>query len=193
MQEVVKKEVIKLLDAGIIYAILDSEWVSPVQVVPKKGGMTVIKNECDELISTRTVTGWWMCINYRRLNQATRKDHFPLSFIDPMLERLVRHSFFCYLNGYYGFFQIPIHLDDQEKTTFTCAYGAFAYWKMPFLLCNASVTFQRCMTVIFFDLIANIMEVLMDDFLVYGSTFDLCLENLTMGLCRCREANLVLN
>jgi len=71
--------------------------------------MTVIKNERDELISTRTVTGWRMCIDYRKLSQATRKDHFPLPFIDQMLERLARHSFFCYLDGYSGFFQIPIH------------------------------------------------------------------------------------
>ena len=141
MQEVVKKEILKLLDAGIIYPISDSEWVSPVQVVPKKGGMTVIKNARDELISTRTVTGWRMCIDYHRLNQATRKDHFPLPFIDQMLERLARHSFFCYLDGYSGFFQIPIHPDDQEKTTFTCPYGTFAYRRMPFGLCNAPATF----------------------------------------------------
>jgi len=103
MQEVVKKEIIKLLDAGIIYPISDSEWVSPVQVVPKKGGTTIIKNDRDELISTRTVTEWRMYIDYCRLNHATRKDHFPLPFIDQMLERLARHSFFCYLDGYSGF------------------------------------------------------------------------------------------
>ncbi|KAI3762946.1 hypothetical protein L1987_53391 [Smallanthus sonchifolius] len=82
MQEVVKKEVIKLLDAGLIYPISDSPWVGPVQVVPKKGGMTVITNERNELIPTRTVTGWRVCIDYRKLNDATRKDHFPLPFID---------------------------------------------------------------------------------------------------------------
>ena len=88
MQEVVKKEIIKLLDAGIIFPISDSAWVSLVQVVPKKGGMTVVTNERNELIPTRTVTGWRVCIDYRRLNDATRKDHFPLPFIDQMLERL---------------------------------------------------------------------------------------------------------
>ena len=193
MQEVVKKEIIKLLDAGIIYPISDSEWVSPVQVVPKKGGTTIIKNDRDELISTRTVTEWRMYIDYCRLNHATRKDHFPLPFIDQMLERLARHSFFCYLDGYSGFFQIPIHPDDQEKTTFTCPYGTFAYRRMPFGLCNAPATFQRCMTAIFSDFIENIMEVFMDDFSVYGGTFDLCLENLTKVLRRCEEVNLVLN
>ena len=141
MQEVAKKELIKLLDAGIIYLILDSEWVSPVQVVPKTGGMTVIKKERDELISTRTVTRWHMCIDCRRLNQGTQKDHFPIPFIDQMLERLARHSFFCYLDGCSGFFQIPTHPDDQEKTTFTYPYGTFAYRMMPFGLCNAPATF----------------------------------------------------
>jgi len=88
MKEVVRKEVVKLLEAGMIYPISDSSWVSPVQVVPKKGGMTVVKNEKNELIPTRTVTGWRMCIDYRRLNQATRKDHFPLPFMDQMFEQL---------------------------------------------------------------------------------------------------------
>ena len=193
MQEVVKKEVLKLLDAGIIYPISDSKWVSPVQVVPKKGGTTIIKNAKDELIPTRIVTGWRMCIDYRKLNTATRKDHYPLPFIDQMLERLAKHKYFCYLDGYSGFFQIPIHPDDQEKTTFTCPYGTFAYRRVPFGLCNAPATFQRCMTAIFSDYIESIMEVFMDDFSVYGSDFDVCLHNLSKVLKRCEEVNLVLN
>ncbi|XP_021974301.1 uncharacterized protein LOC110869291 [Helianthus annuus] len=86
MQDVVKKEVIKLLDAGLIYPIYDSVWVSPVQVVPKKGGITVVPNDRNELIPTLTVTGWRVYIDYCKLNDATRKDHFPLPFIDQVLE-----------------------------------------------------------------------------------------------------------
>jgi hypothetical protein len=96
MTEVVKKEVLKLLKAGVMYPISDSEWVSLVHVVPKKCGMTVIRIKKNELISQRTVIGWQMCIDYQQLNKATRKDHFPLPFIDEMLERLANHSFFCY-------------------------------------------------------------------------------------------------
>jgi hypothetical protein len=88
MWEVIKKEVLKLLHIGIIYPVPHSEWVSPVQVVPKKGGMTIIRNEKNELIPQQIVTGWHMCIDYRKLNKATKKDHFPLPFIDEMLERL---------------------------------------------------------------------------------------------------------
>jgi len=135
---------LKHLEAGVIYPISDSKWVSLVQVVPKTGGLTVIKNDKNESIATRTVTGWRMCIDYRKLNKATRKDHFPLPFIDQMLERLAKHSQFCYLDGYSGFFQIPIHPNDQEKTTFTCPFGTFSYRRMPLGLCNASATFQRC-------------------------------------------------
>jgi len=112
MQEVVKKEVVKLLNAEIIYPISDSDWVSLVQVVPKKWGMIVIKNEQNELISTRTVTGWRMYIDYRKLNDGTRKDHSPLFFLDQILEWLVGHSFFGYLDGYKRFFQITIHPND---------------------------------------------------------------------------------
>ena len=102
MKEVVRKEVVKLLEAGMIYPISDSSWVILVQVVPKKGGMTVVKNEKNELIPTRTVTGWRMCIDYRRLNQATRKDHFPLPFMDQMLERLSGQAYYCFLDDYWA-------------------------------------------------------------------------------------------
>ncbi|GKD73389.1 reverse transcriptase domain-containing protein [Tanacetum coccineum] len=159
IKEVVKKEVIKLLDAGLIYPISDSPWVSPVQVVPKKGGMTIVKNEKDELIPQRTVTRWRVCIDYRKLNNATRKDHFLLPFIDQMLERLVGHEFYCFLDRFPGYFHIPITPEDQEKTTFTCPYGTFAYRRMPFGLCNAPTTFQRCMTAIFHELIQDSMEI----------------------------------
>ncbi|CAM8956512.1 unnamed protein product [Rhodiola kirilowii] len=150
--EVVFKEVTKLRDAGIIYSVPDSEWVSPVHVVPKKGGLTVVQNEKGELIPTRTVNGWRMCIDYRKLNKATKKDHFPIPFIDQMLER-----------------------------------------RMPFDLCNASGTFQRCMMSIFSDYIEKCIEVFMDDFSIHGSSFDDCLANLSHVLARFIEMNLVLN
>ncbi|GKB57809.1 hypothetical protein Tco_0913995 [Tanacetum coccineum] len=114
MKEVVKKEIIKLLDAGIIYAIEDSPWVSPVHCVPKKGGMTVVTNEDNELVPTRTVTGWRVCIDYRKLNEATRKDHFPLPFMDQMLERLAGNKFFCFLDEFSRYFQIPIEPADCD-------------------------------------------------------------------------------
>ncbi|GJR32684.1 hypothetical protein Tco_1108916 [Tanacetum coccineum] len=126
IHDVIKKEVEKLLDAGLIYRISDSPWVSPVHCVPKKGGMTVVKNEKNELVPTRLVTGWRVCIDYRKLNEATCKDHFPLPFMDQMLERLAGNEFYCFLDGFSGYFQIPIDPKDQEKTTFTCPYGTFA-------------------------------------------------------------------
>ncbi|KAI3802286.1 hypothetical protein L1987_30416 [Smallanthus sonchifolius] len=193
MQEVVKKEMIKLLDAGLIYPISDSPRDSPVQVFSKKGGMTVITKERNELIPTRTVTGWRVCIDYRKLNDATRKDHFPLSFIEQMLERLAGKMFYCFLDGFSGYFQIPIAPEDQEKTTFTSPYGTFAYRRMPFGLCNAPATFQRCMVAVFHDMIEDSMEVFFDDFSVFGSSFDHCLGNLERILARCEEANLMLN
>ncbi|GJS28578.1 reverse transcriptase domain-containing protein [Tanacetum coccineum] len=123
IHEVIKKEVIKILDVGLIYPIFDSPWVSPVHCVPKKGGITVIENDDDELIPTRLVTGWRVCIDYRKLNDATRKDHFPLPFMDQMLERLARNEYYYFLDGFSGYFQIPIDPQDQENTTFTCPYG----------------------------------------------------------------------
>ncbi|XP_070035423.1 uncharacterized protein [Nicotiana tomentosiformis] len=114
MKEIVKKKVIKWLDAGIIFPISDSNWVSLVECVPNKDGMLVVQNENNKLISTRIVTGWRICMDYRRLNKATRKDHFPLPFIDQMLDRLAGRSHFCFLDGYSGYNQISIALEDRE-------------------------------------------------------------------------------
>ncbi|GJS31618.1 reverse transcriptase domain-containing protein [Tanacetum coccineum] len=193
IHDVIKKEVEKLLDAGLIYPISDSPWVSPVHCVPKKGGMTVITNDENELIPTRLVTGWRVCIDYRKLNEATRKDHFPLPFMDQMLERLAGNQYYCFLDGFSGYFQIPIDPKDQEKTTFTCPYGTFAYRRMPFGLCNAPGTFQRCMMAIFHDMIEKTMEVFMDDFSVFGDSFSTCLSHLEKMLKRCEDTNLSLN
>lgn len=120
-------------------------------------------------------------------------DHFPLPFIDQMLERLTRHSYYCFLNGFLGYFQIPIAPKDQEKTTFTCPYGTFAYRQIPFRLCNAPATFQRCMLAIFEDMVEDMMEMFMDDFSIFGDSFDVCLRNLEWVLARCEETNLVLS
>ena len=193
MQKVVRIEVLKLLQAGIIYPISDSTWVSPTQVVLMKSGVTTVKNEKGEDVSTRLTTGWRVCINYRRLNAVTSKDHFPLPFIDQLLERVSGHPFYCFLDGYSGYFQIEIAPEDQEKTTFTCPFGTYAYKRMPFGLYNALATFQRCMLSIFSDMVERIMEVYMDDITVYGGDFNECLTNLEAVLQRCIEKNLVLN
>nr|GEU46824.1 DNA-directed DNA polymerase [Tanacetum cinerariifolium] len=193
IHEVIKNEVIKLLDAGMIYPISDSPWVSPIHCVPKKGVMTVVANENNELIPTRFVTVWRVSIDYRKLNDATQKDHFPLPFMDQMLERLGGNEFYCFLDGFSGCFQILIDPQDQEKTTFTCPYGTFAYRRMPFDLCNALGTFQRCMIAIFDDMIKKTMKVFMDDFLVFGDSFSSCLSNLDKMLKHCEDTNLVLN
>ncbi|RVW73082.1 Retrovirus-related Pol polyprotein from transposon 17.6 [Vitis vinifera] len=150
LQEVVRAEVLKLLQAGIIYPISDSPWVSPTQVVPKKSGIT------------------WFRMKKGR-NYYT--PHFRLE----------------------GYFQIEIDVADQEKTTFTCPFGTYAYRRMPFGLCNAPATFQRCMLSIFSDMVERIMEVFMDDITVYGGTFEECLVNLEAVLHRCIEKDLVLN
>ncbi|GJW21676.1 reverse transcriptase domain-containing protein [Tanacetum coccineum] len=193
VHDVIKKEVEKLLDAGLIYPISDSPWVSPVHYVPKKGGFTVVENDENELIPTRLVTGWRVCIDYRKLNKATRKDHFSLPFMDQMLERLAGNEYYCFLNGFSGYFQIPIDPKDQENTTFTCPYGTFAYRRMPFGLCNASGMFQRCMMAIFHDMLEKTMEVFMDDFSVFGNSFETCLSHLDKMLNHCEDTNLCLN
>nr|GEV14803.1 reverse transcriptase domain-containing protein [Tanacetum cinerariifolium] len=168
-------------------------WVSPVHCVPKKGGFTVVKNEENELILTRLVTGWRACIDYRKLNEATRKDHFPLPFMDQMLERLAGNEYYCFHDGFSGYFQILIDPKDQEKTTFTCPYEMFAYRRMPLGLCNAPGTFQRCMMAIFHYMIEKTIEVFMDDFSVFENSFGTCLSYLEKMLKRCEDTNLYLN
>ena len=140
MKQVVRKEVFKWLDAGVIYPISNSSWVSPVQVVLKKGGTIMIRTENNALLPSRTVTGWRICIDHRKLNKATRKYHFPLPFLDQMLDRLAGHEYYCFLEGYSGYNQITISLEDQEKITFTCSFGTFAF--RPFRLCNARARFS---------------------------------------------------
>ena len=135
----VRKEILKLLEAAIIYPVADSQWVSPVHCVPKKGGITVVPNDKDELIPQRFITGYRMVIDY------------PLPFIDQILERLSKHTHFCFLDGYSVFSQIPVLQPDQENTTFTCPFGTFAYRRMTFGLYSAPSTLQRCMTAIFSD------------------------------------------
>ncbi|XP_058211511.1 uncharacterized protein LOC131323682 [Rhododendron vialii] len=175
MKVVVRAEVLKLLDAGIIYPIAHSEWVSLVQVVPKNARVTVMRNGEDELVPTHVQTGWRVCVDYQKLNASTRKDHFSVPFIDQILER------------------IEVARKDQEKTTFTCPYGTFAYHRMSFGLCNAPETFSRYMMRIFSDMVEKIVEVFMDDFSIFGDSFDECLENLGKVLQRCEEKQLVLN
>ena len=128
--DVVKKEVLKHLQAGMIYPISDSKWVSPTQVVPKKGGIQVVENPQEKTVVTRPQTSFRVCIDYRKLNEVTRKDHFPFPFIDEMLERLAKRAFYCFLDGYSGYFQIAITPEDQAKTTFTCPFDTFAYRRM---------------------------------------------------------------
>nr|GFA32018.1 reverse transcriptase domain-containing protein [Tanacetum cinerariifolium] len=137
IHDIIEKEVEKLLNAGLIYPISDSPWVSPVHCVPKKGGFTVVENEENKLIPTHLVTGWRVCIDYRKLNEATRKDHFPLPFMDQMLERLAGNEYYCFLDA-----------------------------------------FSRCMLAIFHDMVEKTMEVFMDDFSVFGNSFENCLSRL---------------
>jgi hypothetical protein len=127
VQEVVLAEVVKLLDAKIIYPIFYSKWVSPIYMVPKKAGMIVIKNKDNELVPTQLQSRWRVCIDYKKLNSVMRKDHFPIPFIDQVVGRLAGHDYYCFLDGYSGYNQISLDPEDQEKSTFTYPFGMFAY------------------------------------------------------------------
>ena len=191
--EAVKEEIIKWLNAEIIYPISNSQWVNQVHVIPKKAEVMVTMNEKGEEIQTHLPMKWRVCIDYRKLNSTTKKDHFPLPFIDQILDRLAGSNYFYFLDGYSGYNQIAIHPDDQEKTAFTCPFGTFAFKRMPFGLCNAPATFQRCMTEIFLDFLGDSLEVFMDNFSVFGNDFERCLAHLTKILEVCIRKRLVLS
>ena len=167
--------------------------MSLVHDIPKKAGVTVTTNEKGEEIQTRLETKWRVCIKYRKLNSATKKDHFPLPIIDQILDRLARSNYFCFLDGYSSYNQIAIHPDNQEKTTFTCPLGTFAFRRMPFGLCNAPATFQRCMTAIFSDFLGDSLEVVIDDFFIFGNDFKECLAHLKKILEVCVKKRLLLS
>eukprot|EP00253_Pinus_taeda_P028586 PITA_28586 len=166
LREIVKEELQKLLNAGFIYPISDSEWVSPPVIVPKKNGK------------------WRVCVDYRSLNKATQKDHFRLPFIDQVLDTLAGKKFFSFLDGFSGYKQIRIAPQDQDKTTFTSPWGTFAYRVLPFGLCNAPATFQRAVIGIFSDMLNDSLEIFMDDFTPYGVNFEDALQNLEKVLKR---------
>nr|GFB35445.1 reverse transcriptase domain-containing protein [Tanacetum cinerariifolium] len=170
-----------------------SPWVSLIHYVPKKGGMTVVANENNDLIPTKLVTGWRVCIDYRKLNDVTRKDHFPLPFMDQMLERLAWDEFYCFLDGFSGYFQIPIDPQDQEKLLSHALMEPSRTDACHLACVMLQVLSQRCMMSIFHDMIKKTMEVFMDDFSVFGDSFSSCLTNLDKMLNRCEETNLVLN
>ena len=153
----------------------------------------MIKIENNTLLPSQSVTGWRICIDYQKLNKVTSKYHFPLSFIDHMLDKLVGNGYYYFLDRYSGYTQFTISLEDQDKMTFTCPYDTFAFMRMPFGLCNAPSTFQHCMMAIFSNMVEKTIEVFMDDFLVLGKSFENCLENPRHALIRCEETNLVLN
>jgi len=170
-----KAKLQKLLDVNFIYPIFDSKWVSPLVMVPKK-------NE-----------KWRICVDYRELYKSTQKDHFPLPFIDQVLDTLAGKKFFSFLDGFSGYNQIQIALEDQDKTTFTCPWGTFSYKVLPFGLCKAPATFQKAILSIFSDLINEGFKVYMDDFTPYGDDFELAQDTLEKVLQRCISTRLCLS
>ena len=155
----VKQELEKLLEAGVIYPVLNSEWVSPIVIAPKKVGK-------DGKQKIR------ICQDFRKLNQQTKKDHFPLPFNDVILDKVAGHERYSFLDGFSGYNQVHIREEDQPKTTFTMDWGTFAYRRMPFGLCNAPATFQRLMTTVFSDFLRQFLEIFIDDFCVYSDAND---------------------
>ena len=174
MARIVQEELQKLLDAQFIYEIEHSEWVSPIVCVPKKNGKTRV------------------CVDYKKLNAYTVKDHFPLPFTESILERVAGHEMYSFLDGFSGYNQVQIHQDDQHKTTFATEWGTYAYRVMPFGLTNAPSTFQRLMCHAFKDFLRKFLEIFMDDLCVY-STKGEHIDCLRQVLARCRAYGISLN
>jgi hypothetical protein len=175
----VKEEIDRLLEAGFIYPVSNSEWVSPIVVVPKKVG-------ADGKVKIR------VCQDFRKLNAATKKDYFPLPFTDVILDHVSGHEYYSFLDGFSGYNQVFIRWCDQLKTTFTTEWGTYAFTRMPFGLCNAPETFQRLMMDIFKDFLRHFLEVFIDDFAVFSNRRD-HLECLRKTFQKCRETNLKLH
>jgi len=169
MQEVVRTEIVKLLDNGIIYPISDSQWVSPVHAVPKKAGFTMVENDKKELVQTRLSTKIRVRIDYRKLNTATYKDHFPLPFIDQMLERFAGHEYNYFLDGYSGYNQIQL-LSRTKKTQLSPVHLEHLHIdECPLVY----ATLLQCSNITFFsDMVERFLEIFMDDFSIYGDSFE---------------------
>ncbi|GJS14229.1 reverse transcriptase domain-containing protein [Tanacetum coccineum] len=178
-------------DILLLEKLLNDDPSSPLP--PKELNFEELKMIKSSIDDPSLVTGWRVCFDYQKLNDATRKDHFLLPFMDQMLERLAGNKYYCFLDRFFEYFHIPIDPQDQEKTTFTCPYGTFAYRCMAFGFCNAPGTFQRCMMAIFHDMIEETMEVFMDDFSIFEDSFSSCLSHLDMMLKQYEDTNLVLN
>nr|GEX45634.1 reverse transcriptase domain-containing protein [Tanacetum cinerariifolium] len=191
---------LKDLPPHLEYAFLEGDDKLPIIIakdlkdVDKITLIKVLKSQKQALAwQLSDIKGWRVCIDYQKLNGAIRKDHFLIPFMDQMLEKLAGNKYYCFLDGFSGYFQIPIDPQDQEKTTFMCPYGMFAYRRMPFGLCNASGMFQRCMMAILHDMIEKTMEVFMDDFSVFGNSSGTYLSHLDKMLKWCEDTNLYLN
>lgn len=153
LKDIVEEELQKLLDAGFIYPISNSEWVSPLVLVPKKNGK------------------WRIYPDYWELSKAIKKDHFPFPFINQVLDGFVGNKLFSFVDGFSGYNQIQISSKDQDRTGFTCPWGTFSYRVLPFCLCNSPASFKRDFPSIFAELFHDSVEIYMDDFIPYGCDF----------------------
>ncbi|KAL3696451.1 hypothetical protein R1sor_010527 [Riccia sorocarpa] len=172
--ETVKKEIEKLKEADFIYPVKEYDWLSPIVIVPKKNGKLRV------------------CVDYRKLNEFTVKDPYPIPFIDDILDKVAEREAYTFMDGYSGYNQVEIASEDHKKTAFITPWGAYAYAPMPFGLSNAPTTFQILVIDTFAEYIGDFMEAFLDDFTVYGSA-DQHLQQLENALINCLENQISLN